>query len=128
MKLAVAGNESLSLSSHFGRSAFFVVFEVENGSIKGKEVRQNDLTPHARGECTGGDHSGRAHSHAAIVSGLQDCEAVICGGMGERMAQDLSARGIRPVVINADCSAEQAVSRYLAGEIGTEKPTCCCRH
>ena len=130
MKIAVASTETLSLSNHFGRSAFFVVFEVENGEIKGKEIKKNNHTPHARGECAGEAHAGgnHGHGHADVISALQGCEAVICGGMGERAAQDLSARGIRPLIVSADCSVDQAVSRYLAGELNTQAPVCCCRH
>ena len=96
MNIAVASDDGVSISEHFGRSRCFVVFDVEGSEIRDEIVRQNTFTAHARGECHGGqnDHS-RSLSHADIVMALRDCQAVLCYGMGWRAAEELGKHGIK---------------------------------
>jgi predicted Fe-Mo cluster-binding NifX family protein len=129
MKIAVASADGVSLSSHFGRSRCFIVFTVENGKITGQEVRDNTHTAHAQGQCRdGADHRhDQPHSHAAVVEALRDCQALLCGGMGWRAAEDLNANGIRPVVVgDTRLSPEQAVRALLDGSLGQPGPFCRC--
>lgn len=120
MKVAVATIDGVSISQHFGRSTGFVVFDIEEATIKSRELRTNDRTPHAQGLCTGHHEDGAAHqhaghSHAGIVDLLADCKVVLCGGMGAGAAQALSQMGIQPALLPAVCSVEEAVSHFLRG-------------
>lgn len=129
MKIAVASEDGVSVSQHFGRSAGFVVFDANDGQISTGEFRTNRQTPHAQGLCGIGEHTPghghghehaqghSGHSHAGIVDLLQDCQVVLCGGMGAGAAQALTARGIRPVVTSAVCPASEAVAQYVKGEL-----------
>jgi predicted Fe-Mo cluster-binding NifX family protein len=120
MRIAVATNDGISLSEHFGRSAGFIVFEVDDAKIASRETRTNNHTPHAQGLCQGGQHShqqGHTHNHAGIVGLLQDCQVVLCGGMGMGAAQALKQMGIQPVVCPSRCSAEEALTMYLNGNV-----------
>lgn len=128
MKLAVATIDGVSLSQHFGRSTGFVVFEVEGKSIKSRELRTNDRTPHAQGLCTG-EHEHGTHSHAGIVDLLADCSVVLCGGMGAGAATALTQQGIQPAIVPVMCTAEEAVSHYLNGETSpASSGFCSCGH
>ena len=114
------------MSEHFGRSRCFVVFAVEDGRIVGQEVRDNTATPHAQGQCheAAGDDHDKPHSHADVVAVLRDCQAVVCGGMGWRAAQDLRAAGIQPVAVGAAASAREAVEAFLKGGAEASAPFC----
>ena len=119
MKIAIASSDGTQISPHFGRSSCFLVFDIEDGKIVGKELRSNTFTAHARGECHGdGQHDHGAHSHASIVEALQDCGAVLCYGMGSRAAEALSLRGIQPYVLSKQSTPEEAVALFLRGELG----------
>ena len=134
MKVAVATIDGISISQHFGRSTGFVVFDIEEATIKSRELRTNDRTPHAQGLCTGDHENGAAHQHAGhghtgVIDLLGDCKIVICGGMGGGAAMALSQQGIQPVLVPVVCSAEEAVSHYLNGT-ATPAPAgfCNCGH
>ncbi|MCW5977509.1 MAG: hypothetical protein KIT09_05505 [Bryobacteraceae bacterium] len=125
MKIAVATDDKLTVSGHFGRSKYFAVFDVEGGVTKDRQVRPNRFTAHGRGLCRQGHHGrgGHDHDHGGILEALKDCEAALCGGMGWRAAADLSAHGIRPVAVDPGLPLEAAVSAYLAGQ-ATAVPSC----
>jgi predicted Fe-Mo cluster-binding NifX family protein len=130
MKIAVASADGKMLSSHFGRSACFVVFDVADGKIVSKEERTNSLTAFGKGECAGPDHHHHdgPHSHADVVNALSDCEVLLCGGMGRRAAEELEARGIRPLIVETDLPADKAVTAYLSGSLKTAGTFCACSH
>ena len=125
MKIAVASDDGSTIARHFGRSACFIIFEIEDGKAKGREVRTNTFTAHARGECTG-DHLAHAHGHATILEALHDCQAVLCHGMGWRAAEDLKARGIQPLILPGELLPEQALEAYLRGDLQGGKGFCQC--
>jgi predicted Fe-Mo cluster-binding NifX family protein len=128
VKIAVACTGGSQTSAHFGRSERFVVFEVRDGRVAGREVRDNAWTAHARGEA--GEHdAGRPHDHSGVVAALGDCRAVIAAGMGFRAAEALAAAGVAPLVLAGPCSADEAVALFLAGGLapGTSR-FCRCDH
>ena len=57
---------------------------------------------------------------------LQDCQALLCRGMGGRAATELQANGIRPVVFVDDLSPEEAVAGLLAGTLKAASTFCRC--
>jgi len=130
MKIAVPTNDGTTVSRHFGRSAAFQVFEVQNGKITGREMRRNDAQhKHEQGDCGHHHQDSGPHSHAGIVSILAGCEIVICGGMGWRAAEALQSAGIVPVVGPVEGSAEGAVMAYLNGELAADPDAICrCGH
>ncbi|GAB4143209.1 NifB/NifX family molybdenum-iron cluster-binding protein [Thermopirellula anaerolimosa] len=128
MKLAVASLDGVHISPHFGRSRCFLVFELEAGSIVSRSVMENIFTAHTRGECQGdNDHHQHRHGdHADIISALQGCQAVICGGMGRRAAEELRRNGIDAIVVAAEMSPEKAVQDYVSGTLRGDNGFCAC--
>ena len=128
MKIAVASGDGVSISLHFGRSRCFIVFDIAEGKIIGREVRDNTHTAHAKGQCANEDTHPRnePHSHADIVNALADCQVVLCCGMGWRAAEDLTRSGIKPYVIERELSPEQAANAYLAGKLEPAGSFCRC--
>lgn len=129
MKIAVPTNDGISISAHFGRSAAFLIFETENGQIKGTESKKNSTThTHAQGAC---DHHAAEPTHDhhdGILATLEGCEMVICAGMGQRAADALKGRGIQ-IRFTSIPSAEDAVSAHLAGKLIPATETFCgCKH
>ena len=130
MRIAVPTNDGVSVSGHFGRSEAFLVFEVGDGRILGREVRSNTAQhAHAQGSCGEGEGSHEPHSHAGILSLLSACDVVICAGMGSRAAQALKESGITPIVADLRGSPEEVVGAYLKGDLNTAREGFCqCSH
>lgn len=129
MRIAVPTNDGATISEHFGRSASFLIFEIENGQIKSRELRTNGMEhSHAQGECDHHSADNKSHSHAGILSALDGCEIVICAGMGQRAADALKGCGTR-IVVTSLASAEAAVSAQLAGKLTPKTESFCrCSH
>jgi predicted Fe-Mo cluster-binding NifX family protein len=121
MKLAVPTQDGTSISQHFGRSKSFFVFEVDDGKIAGRSVRDNTFTAHAKGECREGEHHG--HGHGDIVEALKDCEAVLCYGMGWRAAEALQEGGVNAFILQEEMSPEEAVTNIPRAVSGQENWT-----
>jgi predicted Fe-Mo cluster-binding NifX family protein len=128
MKIAIASFDGRTISPHFGRSKFFIVFDIKDGVVAGKEVRQNTVTAHAQGLCEGAhqqDHH-HHHSHSAIVEALRDYDAVLCRGMGWRAAQDLAANNIKAYILDSECTPEEAATRFACGDPTVSGEFCRC--
>ena len=128
MKIAVASSDGVDVSGHFGRSASFIVYEIQDNKITNREIRPNQQTAFAKGQCLEGiPHShDQAHSHADVVEVLKDCQAILCQGMGWRAAEELTANGIQPLIVEKYSKADEAVEAYLQGEIKSTGTCCSC--
>ncbi len=129
MKVAVASQDGITVSQHFGRSKCFIVFDVENGEILDSQVRADTFSVHAAGECEaerGLGSNGAKVEHTDMVKTLQDCHVVLCRGMGWRAAEELVRRGINPMVIRGELSPQEAVQHYLDGKLTPAHGFCRC--
>ncbi|TWT76338.1 Dinitrogenase iron-molybdenum cofactor [Planctomycetes bacterium CA13] len=132
MKIAVASNDGVSISRHFGRSKWFIVFDIQNETIGNETLRANNETAHAKGECEGHhdhEHGHHEHGHHDIAIALADCTAVLCGGMGWRAADALRRAGTEPFVIDHQIIANQllprqAVEQYIGGQLKLASDFC----
>jgi predicted Fe-Mo cluster-binding NifX family protein len=127
MKIALPTNDQVSLSAHFGRSAGFMVFDIEENSIRSSEFRPNGMVHnHALHDHS---HHGGGHDHGIFVSTLAGCSTVICGGIGGGAVAALQAGGIRVVLADAPALLDETVQSYLSGTLRTpQKGFCACRH
>ena len=129
-KIAVPSDDGIFIAAHFGRSASFLVFETEDGQVVRKEVRSNAQGGGQPGECHGAGEPEHAHghNHATMGETLEDCEAILCLGMGHRAAEALKAFGIEPLMVETQLPAQEAVEAYLAGSLPTGTGFCRCHH
>ena len=129
MKIAVASDNAVDIADHFGRSRCFIIFELQDGVIKGTEIRANSHTAFARGECAGEGHETHAHGHdhAGVVGLLKDCEAILCHGMGWRAAEELKANGIRALMVAAPRLPSRQCGRMRPGRWEVSGEHCGCR-
>ncbi len=117
MKIAVASDNGQNISSHFGRTRGFVIFDIENSSIKNREYRNNTFTGHARG--IEHEHGNYDH-HSLILEALSDCKIVISHGMGRRIYDDLKDAGIE-VFVTDETDTNRAVELFLNNKL-TDNP------
>jgi predicted Fe-Mo cluster-binding NifX family protein len=120
MKVAVASDDGTRVSQHFGRAPYYVVFEVQEGRVASREVREKGYHHGAHQHQHGhdgeepGPHQHGAYDHGSMVSPIGDCDVVLAGGMGAGAYHSLRAQGIEPAFVRADL-AEEAVADYLTG-------------
>jgi tRNA-Thr(GGU) m(6)t(6)A37 methyltransferase TsaA len=126
MKIAVITDDGQTISQHFGRAPYYLVFTIEDKKIVGKELRdkvghrqfaQEDHHHAAENDPRG--HGFGAHSdakHARMIESIQDCEAIIVRGMGRGAYLAMEQANIRPVVAEL-ADAEEAVKAYLDGTL-----------
>ena len=50
---------------------------------------------------------------------LSDCNVILAGGMGPRLADDLAARGIKPMV-TTEKDIARAIEHLIGGELKAE--------
>lgn len=118
MKIAVPSLDGSQVSPHFGRSAHFLVFDIEDGKVAGKEVRPNPFACHSGGGCHGeGHHGDEEAGHGSMAATLRDCSAVLCYGMGAGAAGALNQAGVRTYQLGKPCTAEDAVALFLEGKL-----------
>jgi len=124
VKIAVASDDEVTITSHFGRTRGFVVFDVNNGNKDGHVYRLNDFTGHARGL----EHEQHSHDHhGPILAALADCQVVIARGMGMRIYQDLQQVN-KQVFITDQVNVDQAVDAYLTGNLSDHPERGCPPH
>ncbi len=128
MRIALPTDDGVSIAAHFGRSAQFLIFQVEDGRVQSQELKPNagQHTSHAAGGCQSG---GSGHDHGLIVSSLTGCDAVICTGMSARAAEALKLNGVKEIIMTEPGPAAGAVNAYLAGTLVSRGPGFChCSH
>jgi predicted Fe-Mo cluster-binding NifX family protein len=97
MIVAVATDDGKVISSHFGRTKGFAIFEIdENGKID-RSYLENNFTDHALGFIHQDDKS-HSEKHEKILRALIGCNVVISNGMGKKIYGDLMNAGIKPII------------------------------
>ena len=125
MKIAIATDEGKTVSQHFGRAKYYLVATVENGQLVKPELRDKPSQQHFANERhPDHDQPGQPHGygpaeenrHARMAEVINDCQVLLCGGMGLGAYESMKDHGIRPIVTDLQ-DIDQAVKAYLAGTI-----------
>jgi predicted Fe-Mo cluster-binding NifX family protein len=111
MKIAVT-NENGGVFQHFGHTAQFKLYEVENGAVVSSQVV---------------DTNGSGHGALAGLLSQLGVDCLICGGIGGGAQMALAEAGIR---LYAGCSgdADQRVAELLNGSLQFAEAATCDPH
>ena len=110
MKVAIGTDDRKTVrKSHFGGSRYFVVIEILNAEVVGREVRDN---PHVEGQKTKKRH-GEAD---AIIHLLEDCTLFMGRTFGKGSVDEISSRGVDCISTNIE-EIDDAVCSYLDGRL-----------
>jgi len=124
MKVAVATNNGLTVSAHYGRSKYFAVYTVEEGKIISKELREKPVH-YGKGQGIehgsehhheSGGHGNHGKHHEEILNIISDCDAVITRGIGPGAYRHLVAKGLKVLVVD-EVDAERVVELYASGKL-----------
>jgi predicted Fe-Mo cluster-binding NifX family protein len=132
MKIAIPTMDERTLSAHFGRSKAFIVVDVENSQVLGREVRANVQGHQAHGHLADdqiGHGQGHGHhDHGGFVALLQDCTMVLAGGMGAGAWNALRNAGLKVYLVPNPVTVEEAVDLFLAGKLTENDRAVCQAH
>jgi predicted Fe-Mo cluster-binding NifX family protein len=115
MKVAIASDDGVTISNHFGRTRGFVIYDIsENGEITSKAYHENNHTHHMQHEQAHHAHEhAHGHGHGPVMRLLGDTQVVISRGMGRRILEDLTQAEIQPFIVDVR-EVEEAIEKYLA--------------
>jgi predicted Fe-Mo cluster-binding NifX family protein len=135
MKVAAITDDGKTISRHFGRARYYQVYQIEDGAIVSRELREkaghHDFAregDHAHDEhhdhAHEGQHDPRGHGfgreaagrHARMIEAITDCDVLLVCGMGQGAYMALGEAGITPIVTDIE-AIEEAVQAYLDGGI-----------
>ena len=123
MKIAAVTEDGVTLSQHFGKAPFYMVYTIENNKVVNQEKRlkaghHGSAACHDNHDSCGGHghDTGAQARHATMAQTIDDCQVHIAGGMGWGAFESLKSRDIQPVVTDVE-NLEKAVKLYIAGKL-----------
>ena len=124
MKIAIVSGDKSSISQHFGRAKYYVIYQIENSKVLNREIRKklvhhnDDGQPGFRveHECDHGYGKGAHIRHRGMIEIISDCQAMIAGGMRWGAYESLRNQNIEPIVTDVQ-SIDEAIELYLKGEL-----------
>jgi len=125
MKIAVVTDDQSTISRHFGRARYYLVFTVEDGQIVHQELRdklghdqfQHEHHDHEHEHSHEQGHGYGQHSedkHSRMMANLGDCQVLLAGGMGMGAHESLQRIGVTPVLTDLR-DIQPAVQAYIDG-------------
>jgi len=124
MKIAAVTEDGTTISQHFGRAPFYMVFTMEDGKVARREKRDKvghqTFAGQGHSECSGDGRHGTGTDawakHAAMAGSIDDCDVLLAGGMGWGAYESMNGRGITTIVTDV-ADIEEAVGLYVAGKL-----------
>lgn len=124
MKIAFVTDDGETVSAHFGRAAYYLVVNVEDGRETGREMREKLGHSHFHADHEHAEHAGQPHGfdaasqsrHGSMLEAISDCSVVICGGMGQGAVFSIQSSGKDLRLTNVS-SIDEALTLFLAGNL-----------
>jgi predicted Fe-Mo cluster-binding NifX family protein len=123
--IGILTDDGKSISSHFGRALYVEVITLRGTEILNRERREKPGHhtfgggghQHRHGDHSGEHHGlGPGHKHAAMAEIMADCQMVIARGMGPGAYENLSSRGLHPVLTDLQ-TIDEAVRAVKDGTL-----------
>ena len=108
MKKIAIPTESAKVSAHFGHCPEFTIYQIEENSIKNKEVIENP-----------------GHKPGFLPRFLsdKDVDIVLAGGMGSRAINLFNNAGVE-VITGVSGDVDSCIHSYISGELDTDDNAC----
>jgi len=103
MKIAIATDDKINISNHFGRAKGFVIFEINTNKIVNESYKEN--LGKSNGNCG-------SCNHQIMIKNIKDCDYVISYGMGQKIYDDLTANNII-AIITEEKTIKNALNKFL---------------
>ena len=125
MKIAVASDDKVSVSEHFGGAPYFVVLEIKREKIIGEEIREKpghkeffkrEDYPQTGKKGRHGFTAKASQRHKEIAEIVKDCKIVIAGRMGLGAYEDLRDLGFEVIATDVG-DIKEVVLLYAGGKL-----------
>ena len=124
MKIAFVTDDGITITQHFGRAGKYLVVEVDDGKEVSRDLRDRQGHKQKHQTVVGNDHVATrdhegpaAHSkHVQMMAAIEDCDVVVCGGMGRGAFNSIVSLGKEVFMTNTG-DINDALKGYLAGEL-----------
>jgi predicted Fe-Mo cluster-binding NifX family protein len=113
-KIAIATEDGIHVSAHFGRALYFQVLIIEDGKIVASEQRAK--AHHQGSHHEHHDHAGSDTHASGMVAVVRDCEAIIAGGMGRPAYAAIQSAGLIPILTD-EHMVEDAAKAFARGTL-----------
>lgn len=113
-KIAIATEDGIHVSAHFGRAPYFQVLTIEDGKIVASEQRTK--AHHQGSHHEHHDHAGSDTHASGMVAVVRDCAAIIAGGMGRPAYAAIQSAGLTSILTD-EGDIEQAAKAYASGTL-----------
>ena len=113
-KIAIATEDGVHVSAHFGRAPYFQVVTLQDGRIVARERREK--AHHQGGHHEHHDHAGNDTHASDMVGVVRDCTAIIAGGMGSPAYAAIQSAGLTPILTDKR-DIEQAAQAFASGTL-----------
>jgi len=120
MKVGVVTDDGRTISHHFGRAHYYIVYDIQDDAVRGREMRPKAGHHHGGVEQDTGGVGHReeteASLHESMLSNVGDCEALITRGMGRGMREAIAQSGKKSFITALE-NADEAVEAYIGGTL-----------
>jgi hypothetical protein len=119
MKIAVITDDTKTVSSHFRRAQFYLVFSIENYKATHKELRLKANDSHEQRLTHSGLHNTDSHlveMDTTMMGTIIDCDVLLARGMDKAAYDGLIIRSIQPIITDIQY-VQAALDAYLTGNI-----------
>ena len=124
MKIAFVTDDGITISSHFGRAGKYLVVKTDNGKEIEREFKGQIRAPalfageehHDHGSGQHGFDPASQSRHEGMLEPINDCEVVICGGMGRGAYASIFAAGKKIIMVD-DLTINEALDAFLKNEL-----------
>ena len=113
-KIAIATEDGIHVSAHFGRAPYFQVLTIEDGKLIANEQRTK--AHHQGSHPEQHEHAGGDTHASGMVAVVRDCAAVIAGGMGLPAYAAIQSAGLIPILTD-EHMVEEAAKAYARGTL-----------
>ena len=114
MKAAVVTDDLQTVSAHFGMARHYLVYDIEGGVVKGREVR--DKVGHGQGMHHHEQGGAESRLHDTMLANVADCQAIIAAGMGSPMYSSIVSAGMKAYITRIRM-ADDAVKALAEGTL-----------
>ena len=122
MKVAIPTNDMTTISTHFGRTKGFMVYDIDKNNISFNQYSLNTFTRHAKGDYE--EHGSHDHNHDGIFTAIGKCQVVIAGGMGKHLYDEFNQKGIQ-VFITEEKNIHKAIELLTKSELDNNTAKVC---
>lgn len=108
MRIAIPTNDKQTIFKRSGRTAGFLIMDVDQSHSSVVDYRANQHHHHHHGSEEEHEHG---HSHKEIVAALQDCDYLVVNMIGKHFGGDIKAAGIK-VFKTDETEIDKAVEQF----------------